>query len=61
LRLSSLATCFVLAQDKPNAWAWVRGQDGFPPERVELTGPDNLIVIPALRIDLPLSEIYAGT
>jgi Uma2 family endonuclease len=57
LRLASLTAYLVLAQDEPKARIWVRGTSGFPasPEVVDENG---VILIPALGIELPLTEIF---
>ncbi len=60
LRLPGLSAYLVLAQDEPKAWIWVRGAGGFPPGPEVVEGHDATIEIPALGIDLPLSEIHAG-
>jgi len=57
LRLPSLAAYLVLAQDEPKAWVWVRGESGFSPGP-RVIGEDGTIVIPSLRIELPMTEIY---
>jgi Uma2 family endonuclease len=61
LRLPTLSAYLVLAQDAPKAWAWVRGTAGFLPDPTVVAGHDGLIEIAALRIKVPLSEIYADT
>jgi Uma2 family endonuclease len=60
LRVPSLLAYVVLAQDEPSAPVWVRGAEGLPPQPREIKGFDACIDIPALGIDLPLGEIYAG-
>jgi hypothetical protein len=55
-----LAAYVVLAQDEPKAWIWARNESGFPPGPAVITGMGAVIAIPALGIDLPLSEIFAG-
>jgi Uma2 family endonuclease len=52
LRLPSLSTYLVLAQDEPKAWIWVRGDTGFPLSPAIVTGRDARIEIPAHAIDL---------
>jgi Uma2 family endonuclease len=59
LRLSSLATYLVFAQDEIKAWAYQRGGE-FPPGPQVFAGADASIRVPALSIDLPLIDIYAG-
>lgn len=58
LRLSSLATYLVFAQDEIKAWAYHRGAHVAGPE--VFAGTDASIGVPALGIDLPLVDIYAG-
>ena len=60
VRLPSLSTYLVLAQDEPKAWVWVRGVRGFPSEPKVIKGSDAVIEIPLFGIDLPLAEIYAA-
>jgi Uma2 family endonuclease len=60
LRLLSLNAYLVLSQDEPKAWFWVRDESGFTAGAEVVAGEDGVIRIPALSIDLPLSEIYAG-
>ena len=61
LQLSSLATYLIFAQDEVKAWAYNRsGEQQFPPGPQVFAGADSSISIPALKIDLPLAEIYAG-
>ena len=61
LQLSSLATYLIFAQDEVKAWAYNRsGEKQFPPGPQVFAGADAAISIPALSIDLPLIDIYAG-
>jgi Uma2 family endonuclease len=61
LRLSSLATYLVLAQDEIKAWVYSKdaAQPSAPGPQV-FAGADAAISIPALGIDLPLRDLYAG-
>lgn len=59
LHLENLSAYLVLSQDEPKAWAWLRGNDGFPPGPEVIAGADASIKIAALSIELPLAEIYA--
>jgi hypothetical protein len=59
LPLPSLAAYLVLAQDEAKAWAYIRGSDQFAAPQ-PVSGTDASIGIPALGIDLPLADIYAG-
>lgn len=58
LRLESLATYIVVAQDEIKAWVWTRTDNGFPSGPAVLEGPGSVIPIPALAIELPLQEVY---
>lgn len=60
LHLSSVSVYLVLSQDEPKAWVWVRGASGFPAGPEVIAGQDGVIRIPALLIELSLSEIYKG-
>ena len=61
LQLTSLASYLVFAQDEVKAWAYNRsGEKQFPPGPQVFVGTDTSIGIPALKIDLPLIDIYAG-
>jgi Uma2 family endonuclease len=57
LKMTSLSTYLVLAQDEPKVWVWVRGSTGFP-AGPEVIAADGSIRIPSLSIDLALAEIY---
>jgi Uma2 family endonuclease len=59
LLLPSLAAYLVLAQDQIKVWVWTRGTAGFSSGPEVLEGGEAVISIEALRIDLPLGEIYA--
>jgi len=58
--LASLSAYLALAQEEAKARVWVRGARGFSPEPKVIEGPDAVIEIASLGIDLPLAEIYAG-
>ena len=58
LRLASLLAYLVLAQDEPKAWAWIRGESGFPPGPDVIASSNEVIGLAALGIELPLAEIY---
>src|SRR5256714_1771728 len=60
LQLPSLLAYIVLSQDEPKTWVWVRGDAGFPAGPAIVAGADKVIGIPALSVELPLSEIYRG-
>ena len=59
LRLASLTTYLVFAQDEIKAWAYHRGAE-FPPGPQVFAGADASIGVPALSVDLPLADIYAA-
>ena len=60
LQLPSLAAYLVFSEDEPNAWVWIKGEQGFPPAPAVLNGKDEIIWIPALKLTLPLSALYAS-
>jgi Uma2 family endonuclease len=59
LRLPSLLAYLVFSQDEPRAWIWARESGGFASEPKVLDGMGSIIRLPALKVELPLSEIYA--
>jgi Uma2 family endonuclease len=59
LHLPSLLAYLVLSQDEPKAWVWIRGETGFSAAPEVIEGP-QIVRVPALSIELPLSEIYQG-
>ena len=61
LQLSGLAAYLIFAQDEIKAWVYGRGgEKQFPPGPQVFVGADASITIPALGIDLRLSDIYSG-
>jgi Uma2 family endonuclease len=60
LQLASLRAYLVLSQDEPKAWAWLREEGAFASGPALFHGNDAVIPIAALRLELPLAEIYAG-
>jgi hypothetical protein len=60
LRLPTLAAYIVLAQDERKAWVWVRTDDRFPPGPMVIEGDDAAVDVPALALELSLSELYDG-
>lgn len=60
LRLPTLRAYVVLAQDEAKAWSWIRMPEGFTPGPAVTSGEAAAIGIPALGLELALSEIYAG-
>jgi Uma2 family endonuclease len=59
LHLADLSAYLVFSQDEPKAWVWVRGAAGFPLGPVVVEGLDQVVRIPALSVELALSEVYA--
>jgi Uma2 family endonuclease len=60
LRLPTLAAYIVLAQDERKAWVWMRTDDRFPPGPMVIEGDDAAVDVPALALELSLSELYDG-
>jgi Uma2 family endonuclease len=58
LRLPSLLTYLVFAQNEMKAWIWTRGEANFPASADVLIGPDAIVRIERLTIELPFLEIY---
>ena len=60
LRIPSLLAYIILSQDEPKAWVWIRAGTEFTPGPAVLGDPAAIMQIPALRLELPLAELYAG-
>jgi Uma2 family endonuclease len=60
LHLPTLLAYLVLSQDEPKAWIWVRGETGFTAAPEVIEGEQGIVGVPALSIEVPLSEIYQG-
>lgn len=61
LRLPTLQSYLVFAQDAARAWVWQRDAQGQFPERPEeIEGLDASVAVPALSLPLPLAEVYRG-
>lgn len=60
LQLPGLTAYIVLSQDEPKAWFWVREGAQFTAGSEVVTGPEGVVRIAALSIELPLAEIYEG-
>lgn len=58
LHLSTLLAYIVLSQDEPKAWVWIRGEADFGAAPEVIEGEQQTVRVPALSIELPLSEIY---
>ena len=59
LQIPSLLAYVVLSQDEPRAWIWTRKEGGFKPEPEILDGAESIIRVAALKVELPLLELYA--
>jgi Uma2 family endonuclease len=60
LKLPSLDTYLLVSPDEARVWIWQRSDGQFPGEPQIIEGLDQRIALPALAIDIPLSEIYRG-
>ena len=60
LRLPSLAAYVVFAQDEPRAWARVRVHGNFPAPPTVLSGRDSALTVPALGLNIKMSDVYEG-
>jgi Uma2 family endonuclease len=58
LHLPGLSAYLVLSQDEPKAWVWVRGESGFSAGAEVITGMEGIVRLPALSIEVSLSEVY---
>lgn len=61
--LASLEAYVVASQDAPIVWIWQRRPDrdqAFPPEPVEISGPNAVVTVDRLGLTLPLAELYRG-
>ncbi len=58
--LASLETYIVASQDEPIVWVWQRDADTrvFPSTPDEIRGRDGIIEISALKLSLPLAELF---
>jgi len=60
LRIPSLLAYIVLSQDEPKAWVYVRTDPRLIQVPELISGTDTIIRITALKLELPMGEIYAG-
>jgi Uma2 family endonuclease len=59
MALSSLQAYLVLAQDKPEAWLWLRDEKGdWPKDPVLYEGREGEIVLPPVGAILAMGDIY---
>ena len=54
LALSSLEAYLIVAQDTVCVWAWIKGEDGFPPKPEIIEARNGTITLPALGLTLTL-------
>ena len=59
LQIPSLLAYVVLSQDEPRAWIWTPKEGGFMLEPEILDGTESTIRLAALKVELPLLELYA--
>jgi hypothetical protein len=50
----------VFSQDEPKAWVYVRTDQRLIQVPELISGTDAVIRIAALKLELPMGEIYAG-
>jgi Uma2 family endonuclease len=60
LSLPTVETYAVLSQQEAKAWVWTRAKDGMPASPEEVFGLDRTLVVPALGLAIPLTDIYLG-
>jgi len=60
LSLPTLDTYLVVSPDEPRAWIWQRTDGAFPSEPQILEGRDQIIMLPALGVQIEFSEICRG-
>jgi Uma2 family endonuclease len=61
MSLASLETYIVASQDEPRLWIWNRARDdgrAWPKAPEEIAGLDATVALPALGIELPMSEVF---
>jgi Uma2 family endonuclease len=60
LRIPSLLAYLVFSQEEPKAWTWVRSAGRFGAGPEVFAGMDTSAPVAALKLELPLAEVYAG-
>lgn len=60
LQIPSLLAYAVFSQDEPKAWLWERTTEHFTPGPRVISGIEAAVSIAALKLELPMTEIYAG-
>jgi Uma2 family endonuclease len=60
-RIPSLLAYLVPSQDAPKAWVFTRTEQQLMRAPELITGADAVIRIAALKLELPMGEIYAGS
>ena len=59
--IASLQAYIVASQDQPSCLVWLRRDDGtIAPEPTTVEGRDQVIQIGALKVAIPLAEVYRG-
>jgi len=59
-RIPSLLAYLVLSQNEPKAWVFARTEQQLMLAPELITGADAVIHVAALKLELPMAEIYAG-
>jgi Uma2 family endonuclease len=60
LRIPSLLAYIILSQDEPKVWVYARTDAKFAAGPAVITGTEAAIRTPALQLELPLADLYAG-
>jgi Uma2 family endonuclease len=60
LNLPTLDAYLILSPDEPQVWLWQRLQGDFPLEPEILEGTNARVALAALRVEIPLADIYRG-
>jgi Uma2 family endonuclease len=60
LQIPSLVAYAVFSQDEPKAWMWGRTPKHFAPGPQVISGGEAVVSVAALKLELPMAEIYAG-
>lgn len=59
--LPSLRAYLICSQHEAIAWLFARGEDGaFPELPAKIHGRKAVIALPALRLEIPMTEVYRG-
>jgi Uma2 family endonuclease len=60
LSLPTLESYLIVSPDEPRIWIWQRTDGQFPADPDIIERADQQIVLRALAIEIPLSELYRG-